>query len=323
MSLKSRFLQLPIKAQIFTSLIIIIAIVATLIIIVSVEFATVHERYMFSKKKEYFFNMKQQIIESNIFLMNLILLQYEYLIKSFNYQFFYYLKNQFEFAGTSSSGIFVDNSKINIYDPTKNIAPDYNPLINDDSINVYFYSRLKDKIINGLIGMIKSNYLFYLNNMKGTSNFRIPFYGNLKLLGIYIVIFPQRKFFISLNKSQIKDIYNRFNGNMNKFVGELNEKSEYNYNYYKKYFINYESKELYFIDIMYKIRHYIFENYKKIKDESDKEEYIREQSIYFQNIFYENDTSMFFDGWNSKNSQFHGGIDILRDYLNFILFHLT
>ena len=56
---------------------------------------------------------------------------------------------------------------------------------------------------------------------------------------------------------------------------------------------------------------------------SDKEEYIREQSIYFQNIFYENDTSMFFDGWNTKKDQFHGGISILKDYLNFILFHLT
>ena len=83
------------------------------------------------------------------------------------------------------------------------------------------------------------------------------------------------------------------------------------------------TKKIYFIDIMFKLRHYIFENYTKINGESDKEEYIREQSIYFQNIFYENDTSLFFDGWNSKNSQFYVGNRILKDYLNFILFHLT
>ena len=324
MSFKARFLQLPLKAQIFTSLIIIIVIVAALIIIISGEFATVHERYMLSKKKEYFFNMNQQIIESNIFLMNLILLQYEYLIKLFNYKFFYYLKNQFEFAkDTSSTDSFVEDSKINIYDPTKNILPDYNPLINDDSINVYCYSRIKDKIIKSIRDLIKSNYLFYLNNMKASLDFRIPYYGNISLLGIYLSIFPKTDFLISLNRSEIKDIYDRFDGNMNKFEEDLYEKSEYNYDYNKKYFINYESKELYFIDIMFKIRFYIFENYKKLNGESNKEEYIREQGIFFQNIFYENDTSMFFDGWNSKNSQLYGSNRILKDYLNFILFHLT
>ena len=143
--LKAKFLQLPLKAQIFTSLIIIIAIVAASIIIISGEFATVHERYIFSKKKEYFFNMKQKIIESNIFLINLCLLQYEYFIKLFNYQLFYYLKNQFKFVeNTPSTESFVNTSKIIKYDPSKEVKEtslDYNYSLINDSIYVYCYSK--------------------------------------------------------------------------------------------------------------------------------------------------------------------------------------
>ena len=113
MGIKAKFLQLPLKAQIFTSLVIIIAIVSALIIFISVEFAHVHEKYMLSKKKEYFFNMKQQIIERNIFLTNLNLLQYEYLIKYYNYKLYYYLKNQFNYANNiAPSESYVDSSKI-------------------------------------------------------------------------------------------------------------------------------------------------------------------------------------------------------------------
>ena len=321
MGIKAKFLQLPLKAQIFTSLIIITAIVSALIIFLSGEFASVHEKYMFSKKKEYFFNMKQQIIERNIFLMNLCLLQYEFLIKYYNYKLYYYLKHQFIYSNNiAPSESYVDSSKIIQYDPSRDTDPDSTV---EDSIYIYCFSKYAQYILPFLIKYLKSSYIFHLNNRKGALNFRIPYYGNVQVLGFFVTFSPENQYLIAPDKSLIKKIYDRFNGNMNKFVEDLSEISEYNYNRYKKIFINYEKKDLYFLDIMFKSRHYIFENYTKITDEIDKEEYIRNQSIFFQNIFYENDTSMFFDGWNTKNAQFHGHNSILKDYLNFILFHLS
>ena len=126
-----------------------------------------------------------------------------------------------------------------------------------------------------------------------------------------------------MNNSAIKEPYDKFNGDMNKYKEELAEINEANYNFYKNIFINYENNNLYFIDIMFKLKLYIFENYTKIKNGTEKDEYMKKQSIYFQNIFYDSDTTMFFDTWDSKNFSILGSNVILEDYLNYILFHLS
>ena len=94
MSYKKTFLQLPLNAQIYISIIIMIIITISLIIIMSEVITSVFIDYLALTKKEYFYDMYQNILESNLFFMNLCLLQYEQLIKLFNYQFYSYLKDE-------------------------------------------------------------------------------------------------------------------------------------------------------------------------------------------------------------------------------------
>ena len=281
MSFKAKFLQLPIKAQIFTSLTIMITLVISLIIFISGEFSDVHQKYILSKRKEYFLNMKQQIIERNIFFMNLCLLQYDFLIKNFNYKIYQFLQQQFDFIGRMGQSSF-DMSKIVIYEPSKD--PAYNPSMNDDSIFIHCYTKInevKEMIIQFSFLLLQTNYYFSLNNIKGTMNFRIPYYGDIPLIGVYQTFFPHSELFIAMNNSGIKEVYDKFNGDFDEYVKYINELSEQYYNYYKNFFIKYENKNLYFIDIMFKLRHYMFENYTKIKDDYEKEEYVRKQSTVF------------------------------------------
>ena len=323
MTLKARLLRLPLDVQIFFSLMIIIVLVATLIIFISEEFTSVHIRYMLSTKKEYYYRMQQNIIESNIFFMNLCLLQYENLIKLFNYQFYNYLNDKYALdTFTNNNPNVLDNSSfyllfdnnISNFDPSR---------MKKNSIYIYSFSKFNDSILNKINLFVKANFFSYLNDEKSTINFRIPYLGNISLIGEYVITFPAYGLFFSINGSKIKQFYQYTSGNFYIYKDLINEKREINYNFYKKYFEDFNNKKILFMDIMFKLRFSIFENYSKINNTNDKEEYIRRQSIYFQNIYYQNDSTWFYDNWNSKNSRFFGTNNLVHNYLDFILFHLS
>ena len=119
------------------------------------------------------------------------------------------------------------------------------------------------------------------------------------------------------------NIYNSVEGNINKSLEYIFSNEEIDFNYYKKFFEIYEKNELFFIDLMYKLKYNIFSDYKKIEDKNLKEEYIRNQSIYFQNIDYQNSSIWFYDMWNPNISRFQGYNDIIDKYLDFLFFQLS
>ena len=147
MSIKAKFLQMPLKAQIFTSLIIMTFVVVILILSLSGGFTMNHQQYMLARKREYFLNMKLQIMETNIFLVNLCLLQYENLIKVFNYRFYQFLKTQTDFATELNRSDIIN--KIILYDPLTD--PAHNPSIDSDLIFIYCFSKNKQQVLETVL----------------------------------------------------------------------------------------------------------------------------------------------------------------------------
>jgi hypothetical protein len=322
MALKRFFLRIPLNLQIYLSLLLII--IATVLLDISLleVFTSQHLKYLTSIRKEYFFNMEQSIIESYIFFTNLCLFQYEFLIKTFNYQFYLYLKNDtilMQFALQNMK--YINEEKIVYFDPSVDDIPDYNSSISDDQQKIYIYNYLNDPFLKETINfLIKANYLSFLNLLKGVRNFRIPFYGDFPIIEEYVIVLTKYNTMYSLNNSRVKELYLEANGKINEF---LFYKSELNYKNIKEIFYKFQNNELHFFNIMYKMRDYIFTKYLEIDDLLEKEEYIKEQSIYLQTIHFENDSTLFFDSWNSKNSRFIGKNNIIADYINFLFFHLS
>ena len=322
MGLKKFFLQLPLKSQLSISLTLLLLLTFLLIIIFSEAIMLEYQKYLFTTRKNYFFSIEQNILESKIFFVNLCLFEYDFLIKLFNYQLYLYLKNKtvlMQFA-LKNNKIFDDNRIVD-YDPAINQISEYNSNISDKDQKIYLYCYTKNITIRNMVHfLVKSNYLSYLYQMEGIINFRIPFYGDIPLLEEYIIFFNKYSTLYSTNNTRIKEIYDQSNG---KIAQILEEKIELNYNYYKKYFEMFENNEMYFFDIMYKLRYYIFSNYLELKDEKYKEEYIKQQSIFFQANYFETDSSRFYDTWNSRNSRGIGKNNIIIGYIDFLFLHLS
>ena len=332
MSYKKAFLQLPLNAQIYISLIIMIIITILLIIIMSEVITSVFIDYLTLTKKEYFYDMYQNILESNLFFMNLCLLQYEHLIKLFNYQFYLYLKDEdilmdFTFMNynLSNNNNINDNNKLLILYKSniENLLKNDNSLDEGKKLYVFCYSN--DNLFIGILTpLIMANYLSFFNQIKGVGNFRIPFYGDVITLEKYVLFFTKYKAFISLDIHPFFNYYQLYDGNIDYFVDDfIIARRKTNYIYYKKYFEDYENNKLFFIDIMFNLKADIFYNYTKIEDENSKEEYIKNQSIYFQNIDYANGSTWFFDTWDTNDPRYQGTNKIINSYIDFLLFHLS
>lgn len=326
MSLKTSFMKLPLYSQIYISLILMIIIVVALILILSLIFSINHLNYLFTAKKEYLLTMQQNMIESNIFFIELCIYQYEQLIKVFNYQMYLYLKDidiLKEFAKLSHNKQ-VEQQRIFLYNnPDTDDIPDYNDFIPNEKRKLFNYCFSNDEYTrNSIVSLIFTNYLSYLNQLQGIRNFRIPFYGNMPLEGEFLISFIKYSDILSINNSRIKEAYNSFNGDMNKYLESIKEDQEFAFKFYEKYFEDFENGEIFFFDQMYQLKFPIFSNYTEISDKEEKEEYIKRNSIFFQRIFYTNDSTMFFDSWNIKDVIFKGTNNIIMNYIDFLLFHL-
>jgi hypothetical protein len=266
--------------------------------------------------------MEQNIIESNIFFINLCLFQYEFLIKTFNYQFYLYLKNDTILVRFAIKNMkYINEEKIVYYEPSIDDIPDYNSSISDNQQKIYIYNYLSNPRLKETINfLIKANYFSFLNLLEGVRNFRIPFYGDFPIIEEYVIVLTKYNTLLSLNNSRIKELYLETNGKINEF---LSRKYELNYITFKTIFYKFQNNEMFFFDIMYKIRNSIFTKYLEIDDLQEKEDYIKEQSIYLQTIHFDNDSTLFYDSWNSKNCRFIGKNNIISEYINFLFFHLS
>ena len=327
MGLKKTFLQLPLNSQIYFSIMLIIIANLLIIIFLSQVFTITQCNYLLSKKKEYFSVMFQNIMESNVYFMNLCILQYENLIKTFNYQLYLYLHDEeilIQFTILNLNNIFqLDTNKVHlILDPSKDISKDYSYSNVSENLYIYYYSDFKE-ILEPLKHLVITNGLSYLNQIKGIKSFRIPFYGDLYTMGEFLISFSKYNALFTLNCSKIVDMIELFGGDMDKYMEDVRSKEEASFNYYKKFFDSYEKKELPFIDLMYELKYNIFSDYKNIEDKNIKDDYIRNQSIFFQSINFKDDTTLFYDKWNPNTTRFQSFNNLIYKYLDFLFLQLS
>ena len=197
MAFKKTFLQLPLNIQMIISIIFIVIATIFLLLFMSESILSTFFDYLLFTKKHYFLDMQQYIIESNILFMNLCLLQYETLIKLFNYQFYSFLKDEYDLMSLSLyNKKQIDESKIVIlkYSEIYKIPNNtYNPsLIRDENkkLYVFFYDNKTDPT-DYAINLIKTNCFSFSNHINGVGNFRLPFYGNIRILLDFFIYFTK------------------------------------------------------------------------------------------------------------------------------------
>ena len=324
MSYKKLFLKLPLNTQLSISIFLLVITTIFLILFISEVVSSIFIHYLIQTRKKYFFDMQQNIIESNIFFMNIYLFQYEDLNKLFNYQYYLIVKDDSiirDFIFPNIKYIYEDRMIIlNKYEIYKIPTTKYNASEYNKKLYVFYYSELNTTLIE----QIKFTCSTFLNQIINIENLRIPFYGNIALLQDYVIGFTKYKSLISFNYTSIFQDYQKSNGNMeNGLLNFLIRIRNLNYNSNKKFFEDYENSLLHFIDIMYSLKYEIFYNYTLIKDKSSKENYIRNQAIYFQTILYDSDSTTFHDSWLTSDPRIQGHSTLIKGFVDFLLFRLS
>ena len=216
MSLMQRFLQQSLKFQINSFLIFLFVITVILIFAFSQSLSSMQFQFIKDNKKEYFLSMERSIMESDIYFINICLLQYENIIKFFNSEIYHYNNNEtvlLDFYQRNRIPKDIIETRIHVFNNISelNAYPGYNETSSDDEKKIYIFCALKNaNMCNGTIELISSNALSNLNQNKGIRNFKIPFYGNLHLMEEYIILIKDFQTLFSINNTRIKEILNQY-----------------------------------------------------------------------------------------------------------------
>ena len=328
MSLMQRFLQQSLKFQINSFLIFLFVITVILIFGFSQSLSSMQFQYIKNNKREYFLSMERSIMESDIYFINICLLQYENIIKFFNSEIYHYNNNEtilLDFYQRVKIPKHIIEKKIHIFDNYSelNDYPVYNETSSEDKKKIYIYCALNDSNSCQIItDLISANSLSNLNQNKGIRNFKIPFYGNLHLMEEYIILLKDFKTFFSINNTKIKEILNQYKS-IDNIINQAYSIVENDYLYHLKFFNEYSDNKVKLMDLMYNKTYSIFEEYNSLNNTLEKEKYIKAQSIYFQSLDYENDMIFFSNSWNKSESNIIGKNRIISNYLSWILFNIS
>ena len=323
-----RFLQQSLKFQINSFLIFLFVITVILIFGFSQSLSSMQFQYIKNNKREYFLSMERSIMESDIYFINICLLQYENIIKFFNSEIYHYNNNEtilLDFYQRVKIPQHIIEKKIHIFNNYSelNDYPVYNETSSEDEKKTYIYCALNDSNSCQIItDLISANSLSYLNQNKGIRNFKIPFYGNLHLMEEYIILLKDFKTFFSINNTKILEILNQYKS-IDNIINQAYSIVENDYLYHLKFFNEYSDNKVKLMDLMYNKTYSIFEEYNSLNDTLEKEKYIKAQSIYFQSLDYENDMIFFSNSWNKSESNIIGKNRIISDYLSWILFNIS
>ena len=328
MSLMQRFLQQSLKFQINSFLIFLFVITVILIFAFSQSLSSMQFQFIKDNKKEYFLSMERSIMESDIYFINICLLQYENIIKFFNSEIYHYNNNEtvlLDFYQRNRIPKEIIEKRIHVFNNISelNTYPDYNETSSDDEKKIYIFCALKNaNMCNGTIELISSNALSNLNQNKGIRNFKIPFYGNLHLMEEYIILIKDFQTLFSINNTRIKEILNQYKS-LDNIINKVDSIIENDYLYNLKFFNEYSDNKVKLMELMYNKTYYIFEKYNSINDTIEREKFMKAQSIYFQTLDFENDMIFFSNSWNKSDSRIIGRNKIISDYLSWILFNIS
>ena len=323
-----RFLQQSLKFQINSFLIFLFVITVILIFAFSQSLSSMQFQFIKDNKKEYFLSMERSIMESDIYFINICLLQYENIIKFFNSEIYHYNNNEtvlLDFYQRNRIPKDIIETRIHVFNNISelNAYPGYNETSSDDEKKIYIFCALKNaNMCNGTIELISSNALSNLNQNKGIRNFKIPFYGNLHLMEEYIILIKDFQTLFSINNTRIKEILNQYKS-IDNIINQAYSIVENDYLYHLKFFNEYSDNKVKLMELMYNKTYYIFEKYNSINDTIEREKFMKAQSIYFQTLDFENDMIFFSNSWNKSDSRIIGRNKIISDYLSWILFNIS
>ena len=182
------------------------------------------EMFYNNSAKNYYFSLYQEIIESSISFHNLVLFQYEELIKSYSEQSYIFITS--DLLREKKDPKNLENVVVQ-YSPQKVVEEDQDIPLSEYKIYLYSPNNIIYNMVKNLITMNAASYLYMFYSMK---SFRIPFYGNISMINDYVFYTPQYQSLFSISSNGIKKIIDSSNGNIPEKMKTI---SNFNYITYK------------------------------------------------------------------------------------------
>ena len=316
-SLKQTFLTIPLNYQITLAILIILFFYFFLITGFILCLVIIYKNVYFNRNKNYFFSAYSEIFHSSISFYNLCLLQYEELVYFFGQQTFLYLTS-LELLYNTSLSIKYDNLVVNYL--STNITESFiNISTPENKVYLYCTSEASYRRISWIID---KNSFSSLQIIYETSNFNIPYYGNIEILKNHLFILPIFQCQFSLNITRIKQYFDTYN---NKIYSHFQILSNYHYKKYKNFFKIYNNTSLNIFDLILNSKMDIFTEYMKLlekKDDEAIENYIKSQSNFFPAINYGKEEIFINDNSNVDLSHIICLGEIINNYLDYLFLYL-
>jgi hypothetical protein len=273
--------------------------------------------FYLNSAKDYYFSLYQEIIDSTISFHNVILFQYEELIKYFGEQSYTFITS--DLLREKKDPKNLENVVVQ-YSPQKVVEEDQDIPLSEYKIYLYSYNNIIYNMVRNLITMNAASYIYMFYSVK---SFRIPYYGNISFINDYVFYTPQYQSLFSISSNGIKKIIDSSDGNIPEKMKTI---SNFNYIKYKSFFIVNTTLKIFLFDMLYTSKAFVFHNYLDLineeADESTKVNYIKNQSKYFQSINYGNDEILLIDNADISKSKIVISNNIINDYIDFLFLYI-
>ena len=246
MSLKSRFLTLPMKEQI--KLVIIFLTIYSLLSILLLTCSFCYEILQedSKRKKYYFYDRYKDYIESCFYYHNFILLQYEELIKRMQNQIFKYHKKALFFNYTFNFNNDFTQYKVSMFDPNDYMI-NSNSEIYQDEEKLFYYCYFPNSTLCNFLGEFARAKYNSLSSIIFATDlykyFRIPGY-EVSLIDDPILVNVNRSTIFSFNASNIFD-------NLDELLGGYSDSKQTQLYYYYQKKVGYMMNDIYVIFLYY------------------------------------------------------------------------
>ena len=328
MSLKSRFLTLPMKEQISLTIIMltIYSLLTILFLICSFCYQILLED--FKRKKLYFYDRYKEYVESCFFYHNFVVLQYEELIKRMQNQIFKYHQKAYFFNYSYNFNNDFTQYKVSVLDPDDYMINSNNEIYQDEEKLFYFCFFSNSTLCNFFGEFARAKY-----NSLSSIIFAIDLYKYFRIPG-YKVSLIDKPILVNVNRSTIfsfsaPNIYDNLDGLLGGYSDSKKTQLIYNYqekvgymmyNIYRQ-FLYYLENLLFCFDHLFEKAGNEIQNLDEVSiiDENDMStlyEFSKVVSGYYTTVnFPENKFSLIS---YSNNQYYYIECNLIKNYLYFI-----
>jgi len=205
MSLKSKFLELSMKEQIYIAILILTVYGLLTILLLTCSFCYEILKEDFKSKKLYFYDRYKDYIESCFFYHNFIILQYEELTKRMQSQIFNYHQKALFFNYSNNFNNDFTQYKVSVFDPDDYLINGDNEIYQDEE-KLFYYCYFADSSLCKFFGEFARAKYDSLSSIIFSTNvykyFRIPGY-EFSFINDPLVINVNRSTMFSFNASNI------------------------------------------------------------------------------------------------------------------------